>query len=101
MHSIAAALFLNKDEFHFFGDIGCTRLALFGVCDYSEHSLTRSAHAAADRHEPFQQCPKDAADRCACNPNDGNNFEDHCAYLQRWLRKTLTQQLMLISLVNS
>ncbi|KAM0745818.1 glycosyl transferase [Meredithblackwellia eburnea MCA 4105] len=50
VHSIAAALFLTQDEFHFFQDIGY-------------------------RHEPFQHCPQDKADVCACNPAD--TFETH------------------------
>ncbi|KAI5474440.1 alpha 1,2-mannosyltransferase, glycosyltransferase family 15 protein [Pseudohyphozyma bogoriensis] len=45
VHSLAAALFLERDEIHFFQNIGY-------------------------RHEPFQHCPADAADRCACNPAD-------------------------------
>lgn len=52
MHSIAASLFLQPEEMHFFHDIGY-------------------------RHEPFQHCPQDSADKCYCNPKDGNNFEFH------------------------
>ncbi|GAA5993007.1 hypothetical protein JCM10908_000795 [Rhodotorula pacifica] len=52
VHSIAAALFLKPEEIHWFHDIGY-------------------------RHEPFQHCPQGAADRCACDPHDGNNFESH------------------------
>ncbi|SCZ90611.1 BZ3500_MvSof-1268-A1-R1_Chr9g10897 [Microbotryum saponariae] len=52
VHSIAAALFLNQTEVHWFKDIGY-------------------------RHEPFQHCPADPAerDRCSCNPAD--TFETH------------------------
>lgn len=49
VHSIAAALFLKPQEIHHFEDIGYF-------------------------HAPFSNCPADASDRCACNPNDGNNF---------------------------
>jgi len=49
VHSIAAALFLKPQEIHHFDDIGYY-------------------------HAPFSNCPADASDRCACNPNDGNNF---------------------------
>ncbi|GAA6053243.1 hypothetical protein JCM3770_002674 [Rhodotorula araucariae] len=52
VHSIAAALFLKPDEIHWFHDIGY-------------------------KHPPFLHCPKNAADRCACDPNDANAFEDH------------------------
>ncbi|KAM0745921.1 glycosyl transferase [Meredithblackwellia eburnea MCA 4105] len=50
VHSIAAALFLEQDELHFFEDIGY-------------------------RHEPFQHCPKGRPSKCACNPDD--TFESH------------------------
>ncbi|KAL8277513.1 hypothetical protein RQP46_010068 [Phenoliferia psychrophenolica] len=43
VHSLAAILFLKPEELHYFQDIGY-------------------------RHEPFQHCPKDRADTCACNP---------------------------------
>ncbi|GAA5972185.1 hypothetical protein JCM8115_007148 [Rhodotorula mucilaginosa] len=49
VHSIAAALFLQPQEIHWFHDIGY-------------------------RHEPFQHCPQGATDRCACDPHD---FEAH------------------------
>ncbi|GAA5839356.1 hypothetical protein JCM5353_000380 [Sporobolomyces roseus] len=52
VHSIAAALFLRPQEIHHFEDIGYF-------------------------HAPFSNCPADASDRCACNPNDGNNFAAH------------------------
>ncbi|BGP57933.1 hypothetical protein JCM8202_004634 [Rhodotorula sphaerocarpa] len=52
VHSLAVSLFLRPDEVHWFHDIGY-------------------------RHEPFQHCPLDAADRCACNPRDPLNFEQH------------------------
>ncbi|BGP43134.1 hypothetical protein JCM10449v2_007158 [Rhodotorula kratochvilovae] len=52
VHSIAAALFLKPEEIHWFHDIGY-------------------------KHPPFLHCPKNAADRCACDPHDTNAFEDH------------------------
>ncbi|EDO16941.1 hypothetical protein Kpol_1020p51 [Vanderwaltozyma polyspora DSM 70294] len=49
VHSIAASLFLNRDEVHHFGDLGYF-------------------------HNPFHQCPIDEVfrlgNRCACNPKD-------------------------------
>lgn len=48
VHSIAAALFLEKDQIHYFEDIGY-------------------------RHEPFMHCPRFPS--CACNPND--SFDEH------------------------
>ncbi|KAI0062269.1 glycosyl transferase [Artomyces pyxidatus] len=48
VHSIAASLFLRKDEIHFFGDIGY-------------------------RHDPFQMCPQGdvwTRGRCSCNPKE-------------------------------
>ncbi|KAJ3903112.1 glycosyltransferase family 15 protein [Lentinula edodes] len=48
VHSIAAALFLPKDQLHFFRDIGY-------------------------RHEPFQHCPKGddwVRGKCTCNSHD-------------------------------
>ncbi|SCV70130.1 BQ2448_1524 [Microbotryum intermedium] len=52
VHSIAAALFLNRTQVHWFKDISY-------------------------RHEPFQHCPANPAerDRCSCNPAD--TFETH------------------------
>ncbi|GAA5995207.1 hypothetical protein JCM5350_008215 [Sporobolomyces pararoseus] len=52
VHSIAAALFLQPQELHYFEDVGYF-------------------------HNPFLNCPADAADRCYCNPNDQNNFAAH------------------------
>ena len=56
VHSIAAALFLNKDEFHFFDDVGYF-------------------------HVPFNNCPVDPAVRkaknCACNPKDDFSWKDY------------------------
>ncbi|KAG5727963.1 Glycolipid 2-alpha-mannosyltransferase [Termitomyces sp. T112] len=51
VHSIAASLFANKSQVHFFRDIGY-------------------------RHDPFQHCPQGddwTRGRCACDPND--NFD--------------------------
>jgi alpha 1,2-mannosyltransferase len=48
VHSLAAALFLSKDQIHFFNEIGYF-------------------------HHPFQHCPQGDAwvqGRCTCNPND-------------------------------
>ncbi|KIK55996.1 glycosyltransferase family 15 protein, partial [Collybiopsis luxurians FD-317 M1] len=48
VHSIAAALFIPKDELHFFRDIGY-------------------------RHEPFQHCPRGedwTRGKCSCNSHD-------------------------------
>ncbi|KAG6850988.1 hypothetical protein H0H93_004475 [Arthromyces matolae] len=48
VHSIAAALFANKSEIHFFRDIGY-------------------------RHDPFQHCPQGddwSRGKCACDPDD-------------------------------
>ncbi|KAM0789293.1 hypothetical protein ACM66B_000133 [Microbotryomycetes sp. NB124-2] len=57
VHSIAASLFLNKSEIHWFG---------------------RPGHDAGNgmgyRHNPFASCPKNT-DKCACNPAE--SFEDH------------------------
>ncbi|KAL7005165.1 hypothetical protein EMMF5_005274 [Cystobasidiomycetes sp. EMM_F5] len=52
VHSIAAALFLDFDQIHYFYDI-------------------------AYRHEPFQHCPNGEvhANRCYCN--DAETFNDH------------------------
>ena len=51
MHSIAAALFADKNQIHFFDDIGY-------------------------EHNPYTHCPKGkgnwAKGKCACNPN--SNF---------------------------
>lgn len=56
VHSIAAALFLNKDEIHFFDDVGYF-------------------------HVPFNNCPVDPeirkAKRCACNPKDDFTWKDY------------------------
>ena len=48
VHSIAAALFANKEQLHFFNDIGY-------------------------RHDPFQRCPQGALHqqgKCYCDPSD-------------------------------
>ncbi|GAA5837036.1 hypothetical protein JCM11251_004480 [Rhodosporidiobolus azoricus] len=65
VHSIAAALFLNSTEFHFFQDIGY-------------------------RHEPFQHCPQPGrGDRCTCNPRQEENFEFHgYSCTARWKQVT-------------
>ncbi|POY70300.1 hypothetical protein BMF94_6699 [Rhodotorula taiwanensis] len=52
IHSIAAALFMKRDQVHWFHDLGY-------------------------RHEPFQHCPQSAKDRCACDPRSQQNFESH------------------------
>ncbi|KAL1914667.1 uncharacterized protein VTP21DRAFT_8078 [Calcarisporiella thermophila] len=60
VHSIAASIFLNKSQIHFFNDIGY-------------------------RHNPFQHCPQEKSiqKKCHCNPHD--NFDD-TAYscMRRW-----------------
>lgn len=62
VHSIAAALFLKPSEIHFFEDIGY-------------------------RHEPFQHCPKNRPQTCACDPSD--SFEDHgYSCTPRWKKLT-------------
>jgi len=56
VHSIAAALFLNRDEVHFFDDIGYF-------------------------HNPFHHCPvhadKSPKLECSCDAKDPNTFEFH------------------------
>ena len=61
VHSIAVGLFLKPEEVHFFQDIGCTFLTL-------SVRAQRADGTCADRHEPFQHCPKNKADVCACDP---------------------------------
>ncbi|KAK4051334.1 hypothetical protein OIV83_002818 [Microbotryomycetes sp. JL201] len=58
VHSIAASLFLNKSEIHWFGRPG-----------------RDAGNGVGYRHNPFSHCPKNSADQCACNPAD--SFEDH------------------------
>jgi len=63
VHSIAAALLLNKDEIHFFDDI-------------------------AYYHIPFMHCPSDSQLRldlkCSCNPDETFDWEDYsCEYFVR------------------
>ncbi|GAA95128.1 glycosyltransferase family 15 protein [Mixia osmundae IAM 14324] len=69
VHSIAVSLMQEKNQLHFFSDIGY-------------------------RHEPFQHCPNgretDPA-RCDCNPNSSDNFEWHgysCTALYHKLQGT-------------
>lgn len=56
VHSIAASLFLNKSEVHYFHDVGYY-------------------------HVPFHNCPTDAAVRekkkCRCNPNDNFTWKGY------------------------
>ncbi|KAJ7437579.1 glycosyltransferase family 15 protein [Mycena galericulata] len=51
VHTFGAAMFLRKDQIHFFNDIGCS-------------------------HKPFEHCPQGdshARGKCECSPN--NNFD--------------------------
>jgi hypothetical protein len=79
VHSIAASLFLQPQEVHYFEDIGYF-------------------------HNPFLNCPANAADRCACNPADGNNFGESISYISSsgsWisvLPSELTSPSMVFSL---
>ncbi|KIJ44082.1 glycosyltransferase family 15 protein [Sphaerobolus stellatus SS14] len=53
VHSIGAALFASKDQFHYFEDIGY-------------------------RHEPFQHCPQGelhSKGKCWCNPSENFDYE--------------------------
>ncbi|KDQ60809.1 glycosyltransferase family 15 protein [Jaapia argillacea MUCL 33604] len=63
VHSIAASLFLSKDQLHFFRDIGY-------------------------RHEPNQHCPQGedwSKGRCACDPKENFDFTgDSCT--RQWDR---------------
>lgn len=55
VHSLAATLFANKSQLHFFDDIGY-------------------------RHSPFQHCPQGPShekNRCICNPSDNFDFEGY------------------------
>nr|CAG8527965.1 3287_t:CDS:2 [Entrophospora candida] len=61
IHSLAAALFLNKNEIHFFNDIGY-------------------------KQEPFTHCPTEQGllAKCSCDPYDSFDFHSYsCA--PRWL----------------
>ncbi|KAI0054089.1 glycosyltransferase family 15 protein [Auriscalpium vulgare] len=62
VHSIAAALFLRKEQTHFFGDIGY-------------------------RHAPLQLCPQGdawARGRCSCDPKDSFDVAENSC-LPKWL----------------
>ncbi|BEI82603.1 hypothetical protein CcaverHIS002_0304710 [Cutaneotrichosporon cavernicola] len=62
VHSIAAALFLDRSEIHWFQDIGY-------------------------RHEPFQHCPQGeyhTRGKCTCDPKDNFDFEGYSC-TQRWV----------------
>ncbi|GMK56975.1 hypothetical protein CspeluHIS016_0308150 [Cutaneotrichosporon spelunceum] len=62
VHSIAAALFLDKSEIHWFQDIGY-------------------------RHEPFQHCPQGeyhTRGKCTCDPADNFDFEGYSC-TARWV----------------
>jgi len=64
VHSIAAALFLNKDEIHFFNEI-------------------------AYRHDLFMHCPvdKELQLKCHCDPNENFDLEGFSC-TARWLEMT-------------
>lgn len=63
VHSIAAGLFLKPSELHFFEDIGCTHLPVYRCRCPDERTAT-------DRHGPYQHCPKNRPQMCACDPAD-------------------------------
>ncbi|KZS90708.1 glycosyl transferase [Sistotremastrum niveocremeum HHB9708] len=61
VHSIAASLFLNKSQIHFFSDVGY-------------------------RHEPFQHCPQGVENergKCSCDPDDNYDYTG-ASCLSRW-----------------
>jgi len=61
VHSIAAGLFLDKNQIHFFSDIGY-------------------------RHDPFQHCPQGESNkrgRCSCDPIDNYDYTG-ASCLKRW-----------------
>lgn len=64
VHSLAAALFLDQDEIHFFDDVGYY-------------------------HVPYNSCPVDEEvrlkNRCSCNP-DGNFFFDDYSCTQKYYK---------------
>jgi alpha 1,2-mannosyltransferase len=62
VHSIAAALFLPKENLHFFNEIGY-------------------------RHDPFQHCPQGelhVAGRCSCNPEDNFDYQGSASCMDSW-----------------
>ncbi|KAH6905132.1 alpha-1,2-mannosyltransferase, partial [Coprinopsis sp. MPI-PUGE-AT-0042] len=72
VHSIAAALFANRDQLHFFDKIG------YGNCPCTKMFL---------EHPPFYHCPQKsnnwAKGRCTCDPD--NNFDNTSgSCLGRW-----------------
>ncbi|KAI8090075.1 nucleotide-diphospho-sugar transferase [Gilbertella persicaria] len=62
VHSIFAALYLTKDEIHFFNDIGY-------------------------KHSTYQHCPAEESllRRCACNPASSLDFHDHMSCLTEYM----------------
>jgi len=61
VHSIAASLFLDKNQIHFFSDIGY-------------------------RHDPFQHCPQGEENRkgrCSCDPSDNYDYTG-ASCLKKW-----------------
>jgi len=61
VHSIAASLFLDKKQIHFFSDIGY-------------------------RHDPFQHCPQGDSNvrgRCSCDPKDNYDYTG-ASCLSKW-----------------
>ncbi|VDB92017.1 unnamed protein product [Peniophora sp. CBMAI 1063] len=68
VHSIAAALFLPKEQIHFFREIGYF-------------------------HHPFTHCPREddiwKAGRCSCNPNDSFDYTGYSC-MRQWDRAIAT-----------
>ncbi|KAI9492523.1 nucleotide-diphospho-sugar transferase [Zychaea mexicana] len=62
VHSIFAALFLHKDEFHYFHDIGY-------------------------KHSVYEHCPESdtLADKCFCNPANTLDYKDPMSCLTRYM----------------
>ncbi|KAI7898249.1 nucleotide-diphospho-sugar transferase [Cokeromyces recurvatus] len=62
VHSIFAALYLRRDEIHFFNDVGY-------------------------KHSIYQHCPAEdqLIRRCSCNPEDSLDFKDHMSCLSEYM----------------
>jgi alpha 1,2-mannosyltransferase len=80
IHSIAAALLLQKDEIHFFNDI-------------------------AYYHVPFTHCPTGAQYRldhkCHCNPKENFDWQGYSCMLHRIWSNSRASLLILLSLGTS
>lgn len=70
VHSIAASLFLDKDEIHYFEGMGYY-------------------------HGPYHQCPINDQirlnNKCTCNPNDDFTFQDYSCTLKYYNAKNITK----------